>query len=195
EVLPMRANASAPRMSASHKWRAVMKYELYSSIDEMLAPEALSELAKKSISYVRCLPFDCHGYSGSRFMAIETNGGEGLRYILKRTAPEWDWLMQATRDHRCRSVRLWQSGLLDQLKPEVEHAIVACAKDGNGWALLMHDVSAGLIDEMVTTDRPLRLRLHKQILDAMAAMHAGFWEAPELTQATLGLCTLPGLFD
>ncbi|MEZ4608666.1 MAG: hypothetical protein R2838_00155 [Caldilineaceae bacterium] len=41
-------------------------------------------------------------------------------------------------------VALWQHGLLDQLKPAIDHAILGCA-DGDDWFILMRDVSTGLM--------------------------------------------------
>jgi len=64
----------------------VVKHQLYDSIDEMLAPERLSQLARQSISSVRCAPFERSGVSGSQLLAVETDDGQGPRYVLKRVA-------------------------------------------------------------------------------------------------------------
>jgi hypothetical protein len=170
----------------------VMQHELFSSIDEMLSPQVLSQLSRVCIQHVRCLPFASgDSFSGNHFVAVETNGGSGPRYLVKYMNLSWDWLMAATNDHLCRSVTLWRTGLLDRLKPHIEHAIVGCAQDGDGWALLMREVTDGITVEF----QPLSAARHTGFLEAMATVHATFWEAPELTDPALGLCTLPGIFD
>jgi hypothetical protein len=119
-----------------------MQHELYSSIDEMLAPACLSELTGTRIRTVRLRPMsDRQGVSGNQLLAIETDND--ARLILKRMSWERDWVMRASNDQRCRAVTLWQSGVLDQLLPELSHAIITCAQDDDGWALLMHDVTGG----------------------------------------------------
>ena len=167
-----------------------MQHELYDSVDEMLAPETLSELAGQSISSVRCAPFEHNGLAGSELLAVETDEGQGPRYVLKRASLERDYLMRASGDRRCRSVTLWQHGLLDRLSPNIDHAIVACATDGPGWGILMRDVSKALFSRERSPDAAETER----ILDAMAAQHAAFWEAPELVDPALGLCSLQQLF-
>ena len=165
-----------------------MKYKLFPNIKEMLVPETLSELEAQPIKSVRCLPFDTQlSRSGSRLLTVETNNNRGPRYVLKRSSPDWDWIMRTSEDHHCRSVTLWQSGLLDRLRPEIEHSVVACATDGDGWAILMHDVS----DNLTPWDQPLSPADNELFLAAMATQHATFWEAPELTDPELGLCNLP----
>jgi hypothetical protein len=167
-----------------------MPHELYSSIDEMLAPATLSELVGRPIRYVRCLPFHSEdSASGNRFLLVETDHDQGSRYIIKRMSLAWDWIMRNSEDYHCRSVRLWQVGLLDRLPPEIEHGIVACAHDGEGWAVLMRDVSAGLVPYA-----RFSVEANEQFLSALAAIHATFWQMPELDDPSLGLCTLRQLY-
>jgi hypothetical protein len=99
--------------------------------------------------------------------------------------------MRVTKDYRCRSVTLWQSGLLDRLKPAVEHGIVACSKDGAGWAILMRDLTPALLP----MEQTLSTMDNERLLDAMAAMHAAYWNAPELADSVLGLCSLRNVFQ
>jgi hypothetical protein len=169
-----------------------MKYELYNSIDEMLAPETLSELEGRTVKYVQCRPFNTHlSRSGSSLLVVETNDGRALRrYLVKRVSLEYDWIMRVTEDRHCRSVTLWQSGLLDRLKPVIDHGIVACARDGEGWAILMRDMTEALLpinQQLSTTD-------NERLLGAMAAMHATYWNATELANPALGLCSLRVVF-
>jgi hypothetical protein len=165
----------------STEW--VMMHQLYPSMDELLAPETLTALTGQSVKYVRCLPMQA-GYSGSSLLHIEANGEQGVRrFVLKRMSRQWDWVMAVTDDQRCRAVTLWQAGLFDRLKPVIEHATLACARDGDGWALLMDDVSP-----MLVVDQPFTVEQVYFLLDALATLHATFWEAAELAAPELGLC-------
>ncbi|RIK28126.1 MAG: hypothetical protein DCC55_38955 [Chloroflexi bacterium] len=167
-----------------------MPHELYSSIDEMLAPATLSALEGRPIHYVRCLPFSTNdSASGSAFLKIETNGGGGTKYIVKRTSLAVDWIMRGTEDTLCRSVRLWQYGLLDRLPAAIDHAIVACAQDGEGWAMLMRDVGPALVPFARFSQD-----LNERFLTTMAQLHGAFWQASELDNPRLGLSTLRQLY-
>lgn len=160
-----------------------MKYELFESVEQMLAPQTLSELSGKSIQYVRYRPMDKQGASGSQLMAVEAESNpRKVRYVLKHMSRSFDWMMVTGEDHLCRSVTLWQSGLLDQLRPEIDHAILACARDGDGWALLMHDVSDSLIETSPYTSAQVRVGI-----EALSALHATFWEHSALMDQEIGL--------
>ncbi len=141
------------------------------------------------MKYVHCRPFNTHlSRSGSSLLDIETTDGQTPRhYILKRVSLECDWIMRVTEDCQCRSVALWQSGLLDRLKPTIEHGIIACARDRVGWAILIHNMTAALLP----VDQPLSTTDNKRLLDGIAAMHATYWNATELANPALGLCSLP----
>jgi hypothetical protein len=79
--------------------------------------------------------------------------------------------------------------VLDQLLPDLSHAIIACVQDDDGRAILMHDVAGGLLP----WDRPIDATANEHILRALAYQHARFWDAPSLKQPELGLCTLTEL--
>lgn len=167
-----------------------MLHHLYASVDELLAPETLTTLTRERVKYVHCLPME-GGFSGSALLTIEANTEQGSkRLILKRMSRQQDWIMDATNDQRCRSVTLWQRGLLDRLHPTAVHATLACARDGDGWAMLMDDISIALM-----TDEPYTVDQVYCLLNALATVHATFWEAAELTEAKLGLCTSTDLIQ
>lgn len=164
---------------------------MYPSVDALLAPETLSAFAGVPITEVSTGPLpDVDSQSGSEILAIKTNHGQGPLYVLKRVTLDADWIMRATEDWACREVVLWQTGLLDRLPPEVVHAILACARDGDGWALLMRDVGSSLIPWADKPATPLTSADNARVLDCLAALHVAFWGAPSLLEAELGLCTL-----
>jgi len=167
-----------------------MTYESYASVDELLAPETLTALTGEPVKYVRCLPME-GGFSGSSLLNVEANGDKRAEcFVLKRMSVKRDWVMDATHDHRCRSVTLWQTGLLHRLQPTVAHATLACARDGDGWAMLMDDISTALMANEPFTGRQVYF-----LLDSLATLHATFWEAAELTDPKLGVCTTKALLQ
>lgn len=156
------------------------KYPLYSSFEEMLSPAVLSDLIKQSVSQVEIRPFQSvHSWSGNLLYQVQAGG---IKLFVKRLRPAIDWLSIATEDQHCRSVKVWQCGLLDHLQPHVEHMILAACEDGEGYALLMHDISRGML-----TDQDLPLPVIHTLLDALAAIHATYWEDERLTDPALGL--------
>jgi hypothetical protein len=173
-----------------------MKHALYKSIEEMIRPETLNKMEHKTFTATQLAPFQGLGFSasGSKFLAVRTaNGnGNGPRYVIKRVSREWDWIMNTTGDRYGRTTTLWQYGILDRLPPEIEHTVVACAMDGTGRAILMHDVTELLLPE---SEQPISEEENEIILDAMAALHAAFWEDPILDHPALNLGPLEQAFN
>lgn len=163
----------------------------FASLENLLCPAVIAELADEPVDTVRRVPFaGGHAASGSRLFAIETNGGAGPRFVLKRVSPEWDWIMRATDDRVGREAAAWTSGLLDRLPPEAGHPIVACAHDGEGWAILMRDVSDALFpphDPYIGL--PISTADDARVLDALAALHARFWDDAYAADPALGFCS------
>lgn len=161
----------------------------FASLDDLLEPETLSRLTGCAITSARRLPFvGGHSASGSGFLAVETNNGRGPRFVVKLSSPACDWIVRATDDSRGREVLVWDSGLLDRLPPEITHPVIACARDAEGWAILMHDVSDELLQDPLGAT-PIPEADHRRYLDALAALHAAFWEHPSLAEPSLGYCS------
>jgi hypothetical protein len=103
-------------------------------------------------------------------------GGRG--FVVKHfTRP--DWLADASADGTCRAVGLFEAGLYDLVGDIVDPTVVGAARlspDGTGWpaALLMRDAAT----EFVPVDATVALETHAAFLEAMAALHARFWERP-----------------
>jgi hypothetical protein len=166
-----------------------MRRTSFPTLDDMLAPEALSRIVGCPIVSARRRPFvDGHSASGSSFLAVETNDAQGPRFVVKLSSPACDWIVRATEDFRGREVLVWESGLLDRLPPEITHPVIACARAREGWAILMHDVSDQLIPDPLA-ETPIREVDHRHYLDALAALHAAFWEQSFLAEPSLGYCS------
>jgi hypothetical protein len=158
------------------------KYHVFDSLEEMLTPEILSDLLSCPVRWVDCQPMTDHnGLGGSQLSHVNTNAG---RLVLKQMLFDSDFIMFSTDDRRCRSVTLWQYGLLDRLLPYVEHRIIACAKDDSGWAILMEDLSQGMFGE---TFMPFPFEHLTVFLDRLARLHATFWNDPQLNAPRLGI--------
>lgn len=165
-----------------------MQRVLFPSVEYLLAPESLTRLTGLLVKSVREVPLEqrASAWSGSgvTVVAAALAGGESRRYVLKRVSAAWDYFMRATDDRIGREASIWQAGLLDRLPAELGHAYVACACDDDGWAILMRDIGPALILNRGAI-APVE---HAAILDGLAAMHATFWDAPELSDPTIGLC-------
>jgi hypothetical protein len=170
-------------------WPCEPQHTVFDSVEEMLAPETLSELLFKPVTRVDCQPMNEHsGLAGGQLSYVEIDVG---RLVLKRMSIASDWIMFASADEQCRSVTLWQYGLLDQLCPQLEHEIIACSRNKDDWAILMHDLTGYVF----TWDRPMAPELVPDFLDALARLHATFWSDPRLNDPLIGLCDSAQLLD
>ena len=165
------------------------KYTLFDGIQQMLAPETLSDLIAHPVRRVEIQPMNGHsGLAGGQLSYVDTDAG---RFVLKRMSVASDWIMFASNDFRCRSVTLWQYGLLDRLLPHLEHKILAGARDCEGWAILMDDLTG----HVYSWDSPMPPGLAPVFLDQLARIHAAFWNNPQLKDPRLGLCSLEQLLN
>ena len=113
---------------------------MYDNLEELLTLETLSGIEGHQLDSARVEPFQpYYSATGNHFLSVSTSAGKGHSYIVKRMSLEWDWIMHATQDHLCRDAQLWRAGILDRMPEEIDHAVVACARDGDGWAILMTD--------------------------------------------------------
>jgi len=107
------------------------------------------------------------GKSGSRVERVTL--ADGRCFVVKHISPRWDWIMRATED-RGRIATLVSSGLLARVPAVIEHGVVAVEPEGDGWAVVMRDLSATLVPE---GERLSRAR-SRRILAAAAALHDAF---------------------
>ena len=132
------------------------------SVDEMLAGATDRQSWKTADSL-----------SGSHFERVTIDGAP---FVVKYLCVDDDWIMRATGDLHCRQLTLLTSGVLDMLPAVIDHTIVACAPyispmGHRGAALLMHDVSVGLVPP---GGDDISIPLHHQFLRHMALMHAEY---------------------
>jgi hypothetical protein len=128
---------------------------------------------------VQRTPLGQHGgYSGAHLERAVLADGTVL--IVKRLSPAMDLTMRLTHD-RGRAATLWTAGVFERFPPVIEHATLAVEPDGDGWLIVMRDVSAALLDD----ERVLMREESRRILAAAAALHEVFHG-----ERVEGLCSL-----
>ena len=109
-------------------------------------------------------------HSGNSGAALERiTAADGSTLIAKRVGGATDWLGRVTGD-RGRTALLWESGAFSRMPAQIDHGIERVVPDGDGWWVLMRDLSHTFLVE----DRRLSRVESRRILDAAAAMHAEF---------------------
>lgn len=123
------------------------------------------------------------GRTGNPVERIERNAGAP---IVFKGLPGHTWRDDAMEGQDGGEARLWLDGLSNALPSQIRHPTFDVAQTATGdWWMLMQDVSAGI------QPRGQFLDAHeKPFLEAIAAMHARFQDAPELE--TLSLATMRG---
>lgn len=159
------------------------------SVGALLDPEHLGRIGGERVEQVEHASLaTVDGLSEVPLERIATSGPGGTSsFVLKRFAYASDWVMRATGDTRGRAVQAWTSGLLDRLPGSIEHAILACAHDGPGWAVLMRDVGRTLV---APGDTAIITSEQEHFLAHMAAMHTTLWEQRQWDRPDLGFCSL-----
>jgi len=125
------------------------------------------------------------GYSGAtieRVALFDDQGSNSVStFVLKHLDPSTNLLMRATGDTLCRELQFTQSSLWTWLPTGIWSPVLGCAfqNDGTG-TLLMSDVQPWLYPVSLCYTLP-DPSLINRILDRLAAMHAVYWDHPELT--------------
>jgi hypothetical protein len=127
--------------------------------------------------------------------------------VVKRSVAETGWLGASTHDTRLREAALWRAGLPQWLPQRIALAVERAAFDetdvsgasnasGDGGSearasatLLMRDERAHLLRQPYRTPAGRLPAEISALLDALAALHARFWQAPQLDDAMLGLAS------
>jgi hypothetical protein len=107
------------------------------------------------------------GYSGAKLERVVLADGSAL--VVKRISQEYDLAMKLTHDTG-RAAQLWVSGVMDRLPPVIDHAILLAEPDGDGWIIVMRDIS----DVLLPRGRVLSRAENYRILEAAAAMYETF---------------------
>ena len=160
---------------------------LYSGVEQMLDPAELSQHLGRDVATVRSeLAEDAGGSTDADLLAIYVDDEAEPSYMLKHVHPKTDWVALFTDDTQRRAARLWTEGVFRQMPAAVDPSVISCGEWADGYGILMPHLAA----EMLESHVPLPAWMDAAITDAMAAMHASFWEDPRLGDPGLGLCTV-----
>ncbi len=114
--------------------------------------------------------------SGARMERVVIDGEP---YVAKWMSFDDDWTMRCVGDLGCKTLQLWEHGILDALPECINQPIVGCAHDpdigpgGKQTIVLMRDIGKWTVPE---GDEPISLEQHLGFLDHMAQMQARFWD-------------------
>jgi Ser/Thr protein kinase RdoA (MazF antagonist) len=167
----------------------------FDSLEDMLSVETMSALEQREVDHIELEQWQpgFGAVSGCQFLKLRSCGpGVDSEFFVKRSTYATDMVRRLTDDHAGREQLIWQHGLLDRLPEEIDCPIVASARDGDGWALLMRDVSASLRHfhrQPAGHWHVLSKAQLAPIVDALATLHANFYCEPLLRNPALGLCT------
>lgn len=107
------------------------------------------------------------GWSGARLTRLARADGE--RFVLKRDSLAIDWIARATSDRELREARLVRAR--PNLPSPVRLPHVGAARDGDGTAILMPDLS----DVLIPWEQPIGAGDLERVLEALAALHRDPW--------------------
>lgn len=101
---------------------------------------------------------------------------DGQRFFAKTLGYRTDWIMRITGDHDLRTLKIWRAGMMRDVPPEIDHAVVGMAADGEGedalLTILMRDIGDFLFAE---GDAVISLDAHLGLVDGLAALSARYW--------------------
>jgi aminoglycoside phosphotransferase (APT) family kinase protein len=128
-------------------------------------------LASAGLSGVPEEPFPTDGWSGATFSRLRR--ADGARFVLKRDSFATNWIVRATADRELREamVAVTAGAAKIEITGSVEVPYLGAARDGDGAAILMRDLSGELVaweDRAAVLDGNALSR----VIDAVAALHA-----------------------
>lgn len=153
--------------TAAGRVAAVYSYAARSKAGGEVAVQIPRDVLSRIGAGARRAPLEHGGNSGAALERVELADGRAL--IAKRVGPAADWLGRVTGD-RGRTALLWEAGAFSRMKGIVEHGIVAVEPDGDGWWVLMDDLSATFLSD----ERRLTRDESRRILGAAARLHSTF---------------------
>lgn len=151
------------------------------SVDDLLTVSGLAGLPEE--------PFPTDGWSGATFTLLRRP--DGRRFVVKRDSLATDWIARATHDDALREAVV-ATGLLP-MPPPVWAPYLGAARDGEGSAILMPDLTGALL----RWDRPDAAAVEEEalelVLTAAARLHAAGWARPDVVGpgARFPWCPLP----
>lgn len=103
------------------------------------------------------------GFSGAMLTRLVRADNRG--FVLKRIDIARDWIMRATNDESCREAMF--AAAEPRLPEGIATPALGVARDGDGYAILMHDVTPDLLPQGMVEDAVVRT-----ILERLPSLHA-----------------------
>jgi hypothetical protein len=146
---------------------------------DALADPVTLEMVLGPVESVRREPFATNGYSGSVHERWEVGcrGGQRLNLVLKRTRPTEDWTAFRTGNTVGREALLLDTPELAAVWSAFHCPYRAYVIQDGEIALLMDDLSEHLVPDV---DEPITLADEDLLLDALASLHAKYWNSEVL---------------
>lgn len=139
--------------------------------DEPWVAKSRDDLLANATVRVVLVPGD--GKSGAAFERVTI---DGRPHFAKTAGYRTDWLMRVSGDRDLRTLKIWRAGIMRDAPPEIDHAVVGMAVDGDGedamLTMLMRDIGDHLIEE---GDTKVELEAHLGLIDGLAALSARYW--------------------
>ncbi|HEY6195356.1 MAG TPA: phosphotransferase [Candidatus Eisenbacteria bacterium] len=129
-------------------------------------------------------PIDVPGYSGARFerVSVRSRDGRPRKLVLKRARLDADWTAWRTADEFGRAILPLEAPALAGIWQAFANPYVAHAVAQGEVGLLMEDLSPQLLPD---ARAPLEERAEAALVDALARLHARYWESPALDEPRL----------
>jgi hypothetical protein len=147
------------------------------TVEALTAPSTLSTLLGAEVASVGMLGAAGLGYSytGNRLERVEARlaGGGVRRLVLKRNRPAENWIARRTGDSVGRESRVLADPALAPIWELYDCPYLAYAVAGGEVGLLMTDLADGLLPDR---DEPLADDEEARLVDALARLHARFWD-------------------
>jgi len=150
----------------------------FDTIADLTKPESLRNLTGPIVQ-INTEPFSAIGFSHSKFDRVEVLLQTGLtrKFVLKQTNIKADWLSHRTNDLVGREGALLNEKPLAKVWTKIHCPYVAFAQEAGFTGLLMDDFSDYLFPDV---RNPLVETAEDIIVDAIASLHALFWNSPEI---------------
>lgn len=125
-------------------------------------PPLADLVAKHGLAGAEETSFPHTGFSGAALTRLVRE--DGASFVIKRMSVDRDWIMRATDDVDCREAAFAAAQV--DLGPHVAAPSIGAAIDGDGYAVLMRDITPDLLPQTTISRTQL-----DRIIGAMAALH------------------------
>lgn len=162
-----------------------MSIPRFDRVEDLVRPEALARVLGP-VRRVTVEPLSAlSSFSGARHdrLHVELEDGARETLVLKRARPRDNWIARRTGDAVGREAALLAEPAFAGVWDVFARTYVAFAVADGELGLLMVDLSEWLHPDV---REPIDADVERRILDALAALHARYWQAPALDRSWLG---------